>query len=139
MEVEEINIENKYYPESLKKIKNAPQKLYVLGNKEILNTKGIAIIGSRDCTEEGAKNAQIFSANIAKTGLTIISGMAKGIDAKAHIGALEVGRKDNRSFRKWSKIHISKRKRKHIQTNIKKRRSNNKRIPRRYTARIRDV
>ena len=62
----------------------------LFGNKEILNNKGIAIIGSRDCTEEGKQNARLFSSNIAKSGFSVISGMAKGIDATAHSGALEV-------------------------------------------------
>lgn len=106
MEIEEIGINNKYYPKKLKAIKNPPQKLYVLGNKEILNSEAISIVGSRDCTEEGAKNARFFSANIAKAGFTIISGMAKGIDAEAHKGALEVKRKDNSSTWKWTQIHI---------------------------------
>ena len=110
MEIEEIEFDNKYYPKRLKKIKNPPQKLYVLGNKKILNTKAVAIVGSRDCTEEGIKNAKLFAANIAKSGFTIVSGMAKGIDGAAHIGALEVKRKDNSSTWKWNKVYIPKRK-----------------------------
>lgn len=93
MEIEEIELNDKRYPEKLKKIKNPPKKLYVIGNEKILNNDGIAIVGSRDCTKEGKISAKLFSANIAKSGLTVISGMAKGIDAMAHIGALEVGGK----------------------------------------------
>ena len=85
MNIEEIGIEDKAYPIGLRNIKNPPKKIYVLGDKSILNQKGIAIVGSRDCTEEGAKNARLFSANIANSGFTIISGMAKGIDASAHM------------------------------------------------------
>ena len=84
MQVEEIKFEDIAYPKRLRQIKNPPKKLYLLGNKEILNEKGIAIIGSRDCTKEGETNAKIFGANIAKAGFTVISGMAKGIDAAAH-------------------------------------------------------
>lgn len=90
MKVEEIDIENSEYPEKLRKTKNAPKKLYILGNKKLLNTEAIAIVGSRDCTEEGKRNARMFSANIANAGFTVVSGMAKGIDREAHIGALEV-------------------------------------------------
>ncbi len=100
MEIEEINFKDKDYPSRLRNIKNPPQKLYVLGNKELLNTKGIAIVGSRDCTENGIRNAMFFAANIAKENFTVISGMAKGIDAAAHTGALKVKRKDNCSFRR---------------------------------------
>jgi len=98
MEIEEIGSNSKYYPEKLRNIKNPPKKLYILGNKENLNERGIAIVGSRSCTEKGIKSAKIFGANIAKAGFTVISGMAKGIDAAAHIGALEVKRKNNCSF-----------------------------------------
>lgn len=90
MRIQEIKINDKAYPENLKKIKNPPKKLYVMGNIELLNSKGIAIVGSRNCTKEGIKNARFFGANIAKAGFTVISGMAKGIDASAHIGALDV-------------------------------------------------
>lgn len=67
MEIEEIEFTNKYYPKRLREIKDPPKKLYVLGNKEILNEKGIAIIGSRECTETGRKNARLFGANIASS------------------------------------------------------------------------
>lgn len=93
MEIEEITINSRSYPEKLREIKRPPQKLYVLGNKEILRNDGIAIVGSRDCTIEGKRKARFFAANIAKAGFIIISGMAKGIDASAHMGALDAGGK----------------------------------------------
>ena len=67
MEIEEIEFTSKYYPKRLREIKDPPKKLYVLGNKDILNDKGIGIIGSRDCTEEGRKNGKLFGANIASS------------------------------------------------------------------------
>lgn len=93
MKIEKIDIDDASYPIKLRAIKNPPESLYVLGNKNILNNAGIAIVGSRDCTKEGIQSARMFSANIAKEGFTVISGMAKGIDAAAHSGALEVGGK----------------------------------------------
>ena len=84
MEITEIKFDDKKYPARLRNIKKPPKQIYVIGNKDILNDKGIAIVGSRDCTPEGLRNARLFSANIAKAGFTIISGMAKGIDAAAH-------------------------------------------------------
>lgn len=93
MKIQEINISDKEYPKKLRSINNPPKKLYVLGNKDILNDNGIAIVGSRDCTKDGIKNAIMFAANIAKEGFAVISGMAKGIDAAAHKGALEVNGK----------------------------------------------
>ncbi len=90
MQIEEINYNDECYPKRLKNIDDPPKKLYVLGNKNILNYKGIAIVGSRDCTDKGKEIAKIFGANLANAGFSIISGMAKGIDAEAHMGALEV-------------------------------------------------
>ena len=87
-----INIkkEDKDYPESLSKIKNPPKELYAMGNIELLNKKEIiAIVGSRNCTEYGRKHAYLFSNEMAKQGITIISGMAIGIDSSAHLGAVE--------------------------------------------------
>lgn len=51
MEIQEIEFESMYYPKRLRQIENPPKKLYVLGNMNILNDKGIAIVGSRDCTD----------------------------------------------------------------------------------------
>lgn len=101
MEIDVIKFEDEDYPGKLRNITNPPAKLYVLGNKKILNDKGIAIVGSRDCTKEGIRNAKTFAGNIAKAGFTIISGMAKGIDGAAHTGALDVKRKDNCCSWKW--------------------------------------
>lgn len=110
MKLEEIEFCDKAYPKRLRRIQNPPKKLYILGNKEIINEKGIAIVGSRDCTKEGEQNAKIFGASIAKAGFVVISGMAKGIDASAHIGALKINRENNCSSWKWTKIYISSRK-----------------------------
>ena len=84
MQIQEIKYDDKDYPRRLRNIKNPPERIYVIGNKDILNQKGIAIVGARNCSSDGLKNARLFSANIAKAGFTIISGMAKGIDAAAH-------------------------------------------------------
>lgn len=85
-----INIESLEYPENLRKIKNPPKQLYFKGNIKLLKTAGIAIIGSRKCTEYGEKNAKHFSKELSLQGLTIISGMAEGVDSFAHIGSIEV-------------------------------------------------
>ena len=83
-----IDINNEFYPEILREISDPPKKLYVLGNIDNLNSRSIAIIGSRKCTEYGKKNGEKFAYNLAKEKFTIVSGMAKGIDSSAHIGAL---------------------------------------------------
>lgn len=92
-EIKIINKEDKNYPQKLLKIKNAPEQLYVLGNEELLNKQSLAIVGSRDCTEYGHKQAVRFAKEIAKEDICIVSGMAIGIDAAAHIGAKgEIGK-----------------------------------------------
>ena len=88
-----IEIENKMYPEILKKIKKPPKKLYLKGNIKILQEPGIAIIGSRNCSKYCENIATKFSKNLAQYNLNIISGMAIGIDSWAHKGALECGGK----------------------------------------------
>lgn len=82
-----INISDKEYPGKLLNIKNPPQKLYVLGDETLLNKKSLAIIGSRNCTEYGYKQAGKFANEISKHNICIVSGMAIGIDSAAHIGA----------------------------------------------------
>lgn len=84
-----INIEDTRYPKILKNIKNPPKQLYLEGNIKLLNTHGIAIIGSRKCSENGSKMAKKFAQELVSQNITIISGMANGIDTYAHMGALE--------------------------------------------------
>ena len=84
-----ISIEDSIYPKQLRKIKRPPKQLYLKGNIKLLETDGIAIIGSRECTKYGEKIAKKFSKELSLQGLTIISGMAEGIDSFAHIGSIE--------------------------------------------------
>lgn len=79
--------EDKNYPERLMQLKKPPRRLYVLGDESLLNKKSIAIIGSRDCTEYGYRQAVKFSKELSKNNICIVSGMAVGIDSAAHIGA----------------------------------------------------
>lgn len=84
-----ITIDDNKYPEQLRKINNPPKQLYLKGNIKLLYTPGIAIIGSRECTKYGEKMARKFAKELSIYGLTIISGMAKGIDSFSHIGCME--------------------------------------------------
>lgn len=79
-----LEVEDKHYPKRLLKIKNPPKKLYVEGNETLLNNKSLAIVGSRNCSEYGIKYAKQFAEEISKKNITIISGLAVGIDAIAH-------------------------------------------------------
>lgn len=81
-----ISIYDKEYPVILKEIYDPPISLYVKGNIAILNKKAIGIVGCREATKYGISAAKYFSYNLAKQGINIISGLAKGVDSYAHIG-----------------------------------------------------
>lgn len=89
--IEKIDCKSKEYPKKLLKISSYPKVIYAIGNTSLLNSnkKSVAIIGSRDCTEYGRNVAFKFANNLSKKGITIVSGMAIGIDALSHIGAME--------------------------------------------------
>lgn len=76
MKIDEISIESEDYPEQLKNIYDPPIKLFVLGNKQLLKQKGVAIVGSRNATEYGKKVALKFSKDLSENGINIISGLA---------------------------------------------------------------
>ncbi len=76
------------YPPALLQIPDPPTLLYVRGRVELLKAAALAIVGSRNPTPQGIRNAERFAASLAEAGLTIISGLALGIDAAAHRGAL---------------------------------------------------
>lgn len=76
------------YPQSLLQTGDPPLVLYLKGKRELLNAAGIAVVGSRNATPGGVQNAEAFSRALSEAGLTIISGLAMGIDAAAHRGGL---------------------------------------------------
>ena len=82
-----INYLHKYYPANLKNIYDMPVVLYAIGNMERLREKSVAIVGTRHCTEYGKNVARELAKNVATNNINIISGLAKGIDSEAHIGA----------------------------------------------------
>lgn len=84
-----ITILDKEYPEKLRNIYDKPITLFIKGNTKLLNTKSIAIVGARNCSDYGKKVAVNISYNLAKENICVISGMAKGIDKYSHVGALE--------------------------------------------------
>lgn len=77
------------YPQNLLTINDYPKKLYIMGNYKLLNNVCIAIVGSRDSTPYGEKYAFKFAKELSKQGITIVSGMAIGIDTAAHFGAMQ--------------------------------------------------
>jgi DNA processing protein len=76
------------YPQTLLNIPDPPLLLYVKGRLDLLNRHALAVVGSRSATPQGINNAEAFSKSLSDTGLCIISGLAHGIDAAAHRGAL---------------------------------------------------
>ena len=83
-----ITCNNPIYPKRLKQIYDYPIVLCAKGNLKLLNEKSITIVGSRNCSEYGKYVSEKFSYLLSQKNICIVSGMAKGIDASAHKGAL---------------------------------------------------
>lgn len=79
------------FPKKLKSIKKCPQKIYVEGNIGLLDTVGISVIGSRHNSDYGKRMCEFFVKELVQYGITIISGMAEGIDSISHKTCLENG------------------------------------------------
>lgn len=86
-----ICYESEHYPSLLREIDSSPPLLFVKGSIEALNERYFAIVGSRKATIYGKKNAYWMAQELSKAGLLICSGMASGVDSKAHEGALDSG------------------------------------------------
>jgi len=86
--IEFITFEDPEYPESLRHIFDPPLVLYIKGDIAPEDKIGLAIVGSRRPTFYGKSVAQDIATKLARRGLTIVSGMARGIDTMAHRGAL---------------------------------------------------
>jgi len=84
-----VSLEDANYPQLLKEIHNPPYILYAKGDISLFNSSSLAIVGSRKFTEYGKRVAEGFGRDLANAGITIVSGLALGIDAIAHSGALE--------------------------------------------------
>ena len=83
-----ITLADPEYPPALLEIPDPPILLYVRGRLELLGRSVLSIVGSRNPTPQGVQNAERFAAAFAEAGLVIASGLALGIDAAAHRGAL---------------------------------------------------
>jgi DNA processing protein len=79
------------YPPKLAEIPDPPSLLYVRGSVEPADQIAIALVGSRKCTPYGLRIAERLASSLARVGLTVVSGLARGIDAAAHRGALAAG------------------------------------------------
>jgi DNA processing protein len=83
-----LTLADHHYPPSLLTIVDPPPMIYVKGNISLLTRPSIAVVGSRNATTQGMQNAERFAHVLSAAGLTVISGLALGIDASAHHGAL---------------------------------------------------
>ena len=77
------------YPQALLQIPDPPPVLYVKGRVDLLNGRILAVVGSRNATRQGMEHAESFSRALSDAGLTIVSGLAQGIDTAAHRGGLK--------------------------------------------------
>ncbi|MEY3201498.1 MAG: DNA-protecting protein DprA [Pseudomonadota bacterium] len=83
-----ISLADESYPKSLLDIPDPPALIYAKGQIGLLNQTAIAVVGSRNATAGGLGHAEAFSETLSQAGITIVSGLALGIDAAAHKGAL---------------------------------------------------
>ena len=84
-----VTKEEKHYPEKLKEIPDAPYGIYVKGKLPREDKRSVAIIGARDCSEYGRYLAREFGMALAKQGIQVISGLARGIDGISQKGAVD--------------------------------------------------
>jgi DNA processing protein len=79
------------FPASLRDLPDRPALLFVLGRRELLDLPAVAVVGSRDPTRYGQEVCRDLAGQLARAGLGVVSGMARGLDAEAHAAALEAG------------------------------------------------
>jgi DNA processing protein len=101
-----ITLADTSYPQALLRIADPPTLLYAKGNSALLNKPSIAIVGSRNASAQGMLNADRFAQNLSDAGLTVVSGLALGIDTGAHTGALQSAKAANKATNIGSSIAV---------------------------------
>ena len=91
MEIITINRDDAAYPEHLREIPRAPEKLYYIGNIGLIEHPLIAIVGTRRCSTYGKWAAEGIASRVAACGISVVSGMAEGIDSAAHRWCIKAG------------------------------------------------
>jgi len=79
------------YPAALSAVEDAPPVLTVLGNPALLQAPMVAVVGARNASANGRRIASELATGLGEAGIVVVSGMARGIDAAAHLGALDSG------------------------------------------------
>jgi DNA processing protein len=87
----ELSLRESQFPAALSAIHDPPPRLWIRGNVDTLSRPAVAMVGSRAASPYGLEVARRLGAGLARRGVTVVSGMARGIDAAAHRGALEAG------------------------------------------------
>jgi len=88
MGVEILSFLSDVYPSLLREIYDPPLILYTLGSLDCLQEPSVSVVGSRRCSIYGREVTQRLSRELSSVGLLIVSGMARGVDSQAHLGAL---------------------------------------------------
>ncbi len=84
-----VTLSDPAYPPRLRDLHDPPPLLYVKGRLDLLHARGLAMVGSRHATPQGLADATLFARGLSDAGLTIVSGLALGIDSAAHRGGLD--------------------------------------------------
>ena len=82
---------DKKYPSRLNDLHDPPKHLYIDGDIDLLQMPMIAIVGAREASAEGLKNAVLFAQGLSRAGLLVVSGLARGVDGAAHQATLNLG------------------------------------------------
>lgn len=89
LNMEPVTFFDPRYPQSFRELPDPPALFYMRGDETLLSNPGVAVVGARECTRLGLETAGRISAQLSKTGITVISGLALGIDRQAHLGGLK--------------------------------------------------
>ncbi|MFT4063384.1 DNA-processing protein DprA [Paraburkholderia sp.] len=84
-----VTLDDPAYPPALLTMPDPPPLLYIKGRLDLLHARAVALVGSRNATPQGIEDAQRFARELSAAGVTIVSGLALGIDGAAHRGGLQ--------------------------------------------------
>ncbi|MCI8991328.1 MAG: DNA-protecting protein DprA [Eubacterium sp.] len=84
-----VTLEQEEYPARLREIYDAPYGVFYYGSLQVFQGKTAGIVGARKCSEYGKHMAEELAGNLSAAGISVVSGMAEGIDAAAHIGTIK--------------------------------------------------
>ncbi|MGF6480768.1 DNA-processing protein DprA [Paraburkholderia sp. JPY419] len=84
-----VTLDDPAYPPALLTMPDPPPLLYIKGRLDLLHTRAVALVGSRSATPQGIEDARRFARALSAAGVTVVSGLALGIDGAAHRGGLE--------------------------------------------------